>query len=254
MITSARSHQPLVHEEQGEPQWLERLYSLNAVVSSLREPLAGNLFYQHKQEDFASSPPNPVFRAKRDRVRAVVSRSQRILEVGVNGGHSAFLVLTANPHLEYHGIDICEHSYVVPAVEWLQGEFPGRVFFYPGDSLEVLPALAKRGLTFDSFHVDGDKVNYYNDLVNMSTMVANSGALAVVDDADQLAPRVAIWSLAAFGVVKAVPEFPSMSTSDPNRHEIKNLVSTSPSKRKVLKGYSHVLNLARRAKQALKMG
>ena len=43
-----------------------------------------------------------------------------MLEVGVNGGHSAFLALTSEPGLEYHGVDICEYAYVKPAVAWLQ--------------------------------------------------------------------------------------------------------------------------------------
>jgi predicted O-methyltransferase YrrM len=248
MIASHRFPFPPGQDQESDPPWLERLYSLNAVISALGEPLVGNLFYEHKQEDFANNPPNQVFRIKRDRLRAVASRSQRMLEVGVNGCHSAFLVLTANPRLEYHGVDICDHSYVEPAVEWLKGEFPGRVFFYAGNSLEVLPALAKRGLTFDAFHIDGAKVNYYDDLMNASSMAPHGGAIAVVDDAETMAARVALWSLTAFGVVKTVPEFPSMSSSDPNRHQIKSIVLTSPGKRKLLKAYSHALNLARRAK------
>jgi predicted O-methyltransferase YrrM len=248
MTSSHRSPFPQGQDEESEPKWLERLYSLNAVISALEEPLVGNLFYEHKQEDFANSPPNPVFRVKRDRLRAVAARSQRILEVGVNGCHSAYLVLSANPRLEYHGVDICDHTYVEPAVEWLKGEFPGRVFFSAGNSLDVLPALAKRGMTFDAFHIDGAKVNYYDDLVNASSIVSQGGAIAVVDDAETMAARVALWSLTALGVVKTIPEFPSMSSADPNRHQIKSIVLTAPGKRKLLKMYSHALNLARRAK------
>ena len=248
MITSHRLPFPPGQDQERDPLWLERLYGLNAVISALGEPLVGNLFYEHKQADFANNPPNPVFRVKRDRLRAVAGRSQRLLEVGVNGCHSAFLVLSANPRLEYHGVDICDHSYVEPAVEWLRGEFPGRVFFYTGNSLDVLPALAKRGLTFDAFHIDGAKVNYYDDLVNASSIVSQGGAIAVVDDAETMAARVALGSLTALGVVKTVPEFPSMSSADQNRHQIKSIVSTSPGKRKLLKAYSHTLDLTRHAK------
>jgi hypothetical protein len=91
-------------------------------------------------------------------------------------------------------------------------------------------------------------VNYYDDLVNASSVVSPGGAIAAVDDAETMAARVALRSLALFGVVKTVPEFPSMSSSDPNRHQIKSIVLTSPGKLKLLKTYSHALNLARRVK------
>jgi hypothetical protein len=66
------------------------------------------------------------------------------------------VALTANTRLEYDGIDICHHPYVVPAVEWLQARFPERVHFHPGRSL-VLPRLARQGASFDVFDIDGAK-------------------------------------------------------------------------------------------------
>jgi predicted O-methyltransferase YrrM len=231
-----------------DPRWLERLYSLNAVIAAVGEPLAGNLFYEHEQEDFARSPASPVYRTKRDRIRRAVAGRKKILEVGVNGGHSAFLVLAANPDLAYHGVDICEHAYVEPAVAWLEREFPGRVSFDRGDSAKVLPVLAARGHTFDAFHLDGVKYNYLDDILNSSAMVAPGGALAIVDDAETKAARIALSSLTLFGVVKSLPDFPPMSSDDPNRHEIKSLSATSPAKRGLIRPYSDAITLARRAK------
>jgi len=235
-------------DEELVQKWLDDLFSLNSIVAAENEPLAGNLFYRHRQEGFVDLPPDPVYRAKRDRVRAAVRKSHRMLEIGVNGGHSAFLALTANPHLEFHGVDICEHSYVEPAVAWLEREFPGRVEFYRGDSLRAVPSLTASGLEFDLFHIDGAKFNYYDDIVNCSRAVVRAGALVVVDDAETMAARVALASLAVFGVIKPVAEFPSMSGSDPNRNEIKTVLPTSRRKAAALKGYSRVLTLARRAK------
>ena len=80
-----------------------------------------------------------------------------MLEVGVNAGHSALLALSANPALEYYGVDILAHGYTVDCVDYLKGEFPGRVHLFPGDSREVLPWLADRGdeMGFDLFAIDG---------------------------------------------------------------------------------------------------
>lgn len=75
----------------------------------------------------------------------------------MNGGHSAAMTLSSNPELSYHGVDVCDHAYVTPAVEWLAHDFPGRVTFTKGSSLGVLPELARQRLSFDAFHEDGYK-------------------------------------------------------------------------------------------------
>ncbi len=190
---------------ESQPEWRERLRSLNSVIAGTNEPVFGNLFYENEQPNFVDSPPIERYRVKRERFRAVVRERRRLLEVGVNGCHSAYLALTENLELEYHGVDICEYSYVEHAVAWLEREFPGRVFFYKGDSRRVLPVLTSRRLTFDVFHIDGFKPFYYMDILNSSRMVSPSGALVVVDDVDQLGVRVALLSLADFNVITRLP-------------------------------------------------
>ncbi len=228
--------------------WLERLISLNRVVAASGEPLVGNLFYRHNRQDYVGQPPDGVFKDKRERFRAAVRQSRCLLEIGVNGGHSAFLALSSNPQLEYHGIDTCEHTYVEAAVSWLRDEFPGRVSFYRGDSLEVVPTLASKGFRFDLFHIDGAKYNYYDDIVNCSRLLDAPCALVVVDDAELLSARVALVSLKALGVVRSLPQFPTMSESDPSRNEIRELVPTRGLKTAALEMFSRLLTLARWAK------
>jgi len=118
------------------------------------------------EDDFVHLPPDPAFRAKRDRFCAAAAGRHKLLEVGVNGGHSAYLALTANPDLEFHGIDICQHPYVIPAVTWLQEQFPGRVLFTEGSSLDVVPDMVRRGDRYDAFHIHGPKGAYYHDIVH----------------------------------------------------------------------------------------
>jgi hypothetical protein len=163
-------------------QWLERLYELNGVIAATGERLAGNLFYDHYQEDFADTPPASFNSEKRARFRRACSEGTRMLEVGLNGGHSAYLALTANPSLELHGVDIADHAYVRPVADWLAREFPGRFFFYEGGCLSVLPELAKRGLRFDLFHIDGGKHTYYRDVLNCHRMLEGERALVIMDD------------------------------------------------------------------------
>lgn len=236
---------------ESQPQWRERLRSLNSVIASSNELLMGNLFYESAQADFLDSPPIQQYRAKRERFRAAVRDTRRLLEVGVNGCHSAYLALTENPELEFHGVDICAASYVEPAVAWLKREFPGRVFFYKGDSRRVLPELVARGLAFDVFHIDGAKHLYYMDIVNSSRMVPPSGARVIVDDSNYLIARVTLKGLSNFNVITRLPEFPSMSNAagrDESNNEIRGLVLSSGRKYVALKFCSYFLAAARQIK------
>ncbi|MGO9419304.1 class I SAM-dependent methyltransferase [Roseiarcus sp.] len=134
----------------------DRLTRLNAVVERSGEVLEGNIFYPDLDRNFVGKPPAAALAPARRNVWRAVRFKQRLLEVGVNAGHSALLALSANPKLEYYGVDILAHSYTVQCVDFLKGEFPGRVHLYPGDSREVLPWLTDRSdVGFDLFHVDG---------------------------------------------------------------------------------------------------
>jgi hypothetical protein len=223
-----------------DPVWLERLRSLNEVIASTGEPLRGNLFYGrdgsrrdgvHHQHDFVTSPPNEEARVKRERLREAVSGRKRMLEIGVNGGHSAYLALTANPTLELHGVDICDADYVKLAVEWLEEEFPDRVFLYPGNSLKVVPRLAKTGLRFDAFHVDGAKFNYYRDILNCQPLIAGSEAIVVLDDTNRH-DVYGTWNRCIRqSIISLAPAFPSMPQTQRKRNEIGLLHPSEPSKR-----------------------
>ena len=167
--------------EQSE-SWLDGLFRLNRVIAESGVPLEGNLFYDHRDPSFVDRPPDPRLRPKRDRFRSVAVSHSRLLEIGVNGGHSAYAALTANPELTYFGIDICAHSYVRPAIEWLQAEFPDRVSFESGNSLKTLPALRRQGYLYDAFHIDGGKSNYLADILHCRQMMTGAVAIVIVDD------------------------------------------------------------------------
>jgi hypothetical protein len=203
--------------------WLQGLARLNRVVAATGQPLVGNLCYDHLQADFVDAPPNPILRSKRDRFRRAVEGGIRMLEVGVNGGHSAYVALTSNPVLEFHGVDICEHAYVRPAVAQLQHEFPARVFFYEGSALEVLPALAGRDQRFDLFHIDGAKRTYLEDVLNCERIMAGDSATLIMDDTQQ-AFVARTWSLCtAAGLIEPHPGFPTMPESEKYRNQIGTL-------------------------------
>lgn len=201
--------------------WLERLYALNAAIAASGERLAGSLCYEHNQEDYVRSPPVALNQAKRERFRRACAGHERMLEIGVNGGHSAYVALTANPSLEFHGVDIGDHVYARMAVEWLKAEFPGRVFFYEGSCLRVLPQLAKRGMWFDLFHIDGAKYTYYLDILNCHRLLAGGGAaMIIVDDLNMGAVEQMWRRCLREGLVQPASGFPPMDMGCPRRNAI----------------------------------
>jgi hypothetical protein len=210
----------MLADPESSDSWLRRLYELNAVVAASDERVAGNICYEHYQQDFVSSPPVSVNRSKRDRFRQACAERACMLEIGVNAGHSAYVALSSNPSLEFHGVDIGEHRYVRSAVEWLQREFPGRVHFYEGSCLEVLPALAKRGMTFDLFHIDGAKHTYYFDILNSHRMLRDGDSWVIVDDAN-MPPVERLWKRCLReGLVEPLAQFPPMPPTDEHRNAI----------------------------------
>ncbi len=155
-------------EETPSAAFFDRLGRLNALVSRSGEPLEGNIFYADLDPAFAGRPPAPALAPARRNVWRAVRFKQRVLEVGVNAGHSALLALSANPKLQYYGVDILAHAYTVACIDFLKGEFPGRVHLFPGDSREVLPWLAERSdeMAFDLYCIDGG----HTDEVALSDM------------------------------------------------------------------------------------
>jgi len=135
----------------------QRLRRIAEIVKHSGEPLEGNIFYADGDERYAEQPPAGELAPARRNVWRAVRFKERLLEVGVNAGHSALLALSSNPRLEYYGVDIMAHAYTAECVDFLKGEFPGRVHLFTGDSREVLPWLVSRRaeLAFDIFHVDG---------------------------------------------------------------------------------------------------
>jgi hypothetical protein len=137
--------------------FIQRLRTIAEIVKGSGEGLEGNIFYPDGDKAYAEQPPAPELAPARRNAWRAVRFKERLLEIGVNAGHSALLALSSSPTVEYYGVDILSHAYTAECVDFLKGEFPGRVHLFPGDSREVLPWIAgqRDELKFDLFHVDG---------------------------------------------------------------------------------------------------
>lgn len=132
-------------------QYCHHLNEINQLVLESGELLEGNVFYPQGCQDF-KNPSTELLYKRRSLILLSVTHSS-ILEIGFNAGHSALLMLIANPRLSLCCIDICEHSYTEPCADYLQNMFGDRFHFIKGDSQKILAAqdLSK----FTAFHIDG---------------------------------------------------------------------------------------------------
>lgn len=123
----------------------------------------------------------------RRRLLVLFSMSRRhVLEVGFNFGGSALLMLSLNPDLKVHSIDIGEHLYTKPAFEYLQSIFGERIKLTIQNSIDALPEiLGKNPLEYDGFHIDGahDFDTASHDLSSIIKL-SKQGSTLVFDDSD----------------------------------------------------------------------
>jgi len=217
-----------------------KLHYLNTSLSNslttkgVESVLIGNLFYDHLEENFQTCPLNPLLDTKRQRLFDLAKKCSNIFEVGVNGGHSAFLMLYSNPKLKYIGNDIaafyspeprCHPELYVPAAfESLKSLFPQRVETIIGDCLVELPkyAAAQNHQHIDLLHLDGHKDTYEQDFFTMLPLMKPSGYV-VFDDTQQPKVQALVDKLLSNNTVKRC-EYPKMETTEVYTHEIVTVV------------------------------
>ena len=214
----------------------EKLNILNSKLSdslikkNYESVLIGNLFYDHLQTNFQINNPNVILQTKRNRLFDLSKKCSNVFEVGVNGGHSAFLMLESNPELKYIGNDICAfyppeprchpEIYVPVAFDTLKDLFPGRVTTITGDCLIELPKYAERNnfQHIDLLHLDGHKQKYPRDFFALLPCLKKN-AYVVFDDTQQEFVQSLVNDLLHKGIVKRC-EYPKMEAHEIFTHEI----------------------------------
>lgn len=78
---------------------------------------------------------------------------KKVLEIGFNAGHSAFMMLEMYPEVMICSVDIAMHKYTVPNAEKLKEKYPERFAFMKADSKRLIPSTLKN---FDTIFIDGD--------------------------------------------------------------------------------------------------
>ena len=157
------------------------LIELNKIVYCSNKRVEGNLMYHHN----LLQPSKLIWyesELKRHKIFEISKLCKNILEIGVNAGHSALIMLKANPNINYYGFDINYHNYTQKAVNYLKNKFKN-VNYIIGDSEKTIPKFNSSRIQFDLIHIDGghtvDKAR--KDIMNCKKH-SNKNTIVVFDD------------------------------------------------------------------------
>lgn len=134
------------------------------------------------------------------------SQIKNILEIGLNGGHSAEVLINHCPNLEkFFSIDINHHKYAIHAAQYFQEKFPQIFNFIPGDSTVQVPLLTQSfpQVLFDLIYIDGNHAYNYclNDIRNCQK-VAHSQTILWIDDYIYEDVKRAVDECVELGIIK----------------------------------------------------
>lgn len=189
--------------ESWDAEFGEALTELNRIVLATGERVEGNSFYWDGTLTGAGQTPSEQTAKRRFALWRHAKEAKRVLEIGVNAGHGALLMLATRPDLTYTGVDIAAHKYTLPALRWLKERSEGRVQAIIGDSARALPVLSLEDVEpFDFIHIDGahDMPSAAADISNAALLVANDGTI-IVDDMHLPGPRQAAERAMGIGLL-----------------------------------------------------
>ena len=187
----------------------------NIIVASCnahQRPVEGSLFF-FGGTDISY---NRVFFHKQYNLFQLATRADSILEIGFNAGHSAALMLLANPRSKILHFDLKEHPYVEPCYQFLKAVFGAERFIgmVVGDSRKTIPTFETL-YKFDLIHIDGG----HTDLVAMSDILncerlASPNATVVIDDFDMVNIKGLVTKLVHQCVLVPYTDGPPLQTYD----------------------------------------
>lgn len=181
----------------------------------------GNVAYQHPLSQ-VDAPFEPAFFEKRYNLYQLALTAKCAFEIGVNAGHSALIMLLANPKLPLALFDLRIHEYTEPCFQVLKKHFPQITMRY-GPSHITVPQYQLEHPTkkFDLIHIDGshEAPEVEADMYN-ARLLAAAHADVIFDDTHPIGPlRRFIDKKAEAGLIKKLDR-PSLGLKDTVEHEL----------------------------------
>ena len=164
--------------------YLPDLNSLLEIIKNQGEPLEGNIFYRHHENNPTANLISD-FLPKRRALALLGIMNNNIMEIGFNAGFSALLLLHSNKNLKLTCIDICQHKYTVPCFEYLKSKFGDRIELIQSDSLLAFPLLSRTAIEYDAYIIDGGHgVSLAEADLHNVISIGKRGSIICFDDSD----------------------------------------------------------------------
>ena len=156
------------------------LKNIENIVKSVSEYIEGNCFTANNTFIYA-----PDQFPKQLNIYEFGLKCNNILEIGFNAGHSALLMLLANPKLIIDVFDINHHKYTELCFNYLNDKFNGRLISHWGSSVETLSKITES--KWDGFHIDGCHLEEVATIdINNVIRLSNPNNLIMIDDTQMI--------------------------------------------------------------------
>lgn len=167
-------------------------YALNGIMEQHGWPKGGGSYLIDGQ----SLDYNPVTFAKQELLFNTVRDlpyPSLVLEIGVYSGHSALIMLIANPHVHILGVDPC-YPFTQPCIDYLNSVFKNlsnenRYVLTKGDSTKVLPDFRICDYAFISIDGNHGMDAVLSDFDQSKRLLVKEG-LIICDDWDGVGPQL----------------------------------------------------------------
>lgn len=120
-----------------------------------------------------------------DTFRPLVKKSNKIVEIGFNAGHSALKFLAMNPNATMISFDLMQHKYSFFGKLYVDAAYPNRHMLIAGSSHSTVIQFHKQFPKYkaDLIFIDGDHSfkGALNDIQNMKKLATNN-TMIVIDD------------------------------------------------------------------------
>jgi len=155
----------------------------------------GDVFWHLKQLCLSVAKPNdvegnyvstPDMFPKQVNLYNFARTASQVVEIGFNAGHSAAIMLAANPQLRIVAFDLGTHPYVKICYEYLNKVFHNRITLIIGDSKHTIAEFIRHTphQRFDLLHIDGghDTFTALSDILMMRLLATNDNVVIADDD------------------------------------------------------------------------
>jgi len=165
-----------------KPEVVDHIVNIANILNEIGERVEGNLIC-----DISSD--NLIDEANRSKIYNLLKLSEnklKICEIGVNAGHSLLLMVSNNPNAEYLILDLNNHGYTKPCIDYIKNAYPSTKIteVYGDTKLTLREYIKTKELnTFDMIHIDGghDTHTVINDFIYTQQLLSADGVI-IFDD------------------------------------------------------------------------